>query len=163
MAVAVGLLFFAGVVFYTITNFTDSHTTRDDWQRALYVLSCVGTAVSYCGLRLGLGTLATARSKALSSRANAVASLLSKAGAALVVLGVAESVCIIGGNVWSGWRGDASMVAFRVAGRVFVAGVALLCLRQSKPGGLQGGLRNLTERPGLRPVVAPPATKALAQ
>ena len=155
------------MVFYITANFTDSHTTRDDWQRALYVLSCVGTAVSYCGLRLGLGTLATARSKALSSRANAVASLLSKAGAALVVLGVAESVCIIGGNVWSGWRGDASMVAFRVAGRVFeaglLAGVALLCLRQSKPGGCGGGLGNVTERPGRWLVVAPPATKALAQ
>jgi hypothetical protein len=143
VAVVVGLLFFAGLVFYIAATFLDSgasNATRDNWAIARTILSYIGTGVFSAGLLVGLGTVATARSKGASSRAIAVASLVSKAGAAVIILGVAEAVCIIGANQYGqGWQYEASQVAFRVATRVFeggvLAGLALLCLRQVRHGG----------------------------
>jgi len=98
VAIVVGLIFFAGAVFYIAASFADSHTTRDNWQLADVILQSVSTAIFYSALLLGLGTLATVRSNDVSRRPIAVASLLSKAGAAVVILGVAAGVCIVGAN-----------------------------------------------------------------
>jgi hypothetical protein len=142
VAVVVGLLFFAGLVFYIADTFFDSgasNATRDNWGIAHTILSYISTGVFSAGLLVGLGTVATARSKGVSSRAIAVASLVSKAGAAVIVLGVAEAVCIVGANQYGlGWQFEASQVAFRVGTRVFeggvLAGLALICLRQVRRG-----------------------------
>ena len=140
VAVVVGLLFFAGVVFYVAAVFANSHATRDNWQLAETILQYVSTAVFSAGLLVGLGTVATTRSKSASARAPAVASLVSKAGAVVIILGVAEAVCIIAANQYGqGWQWEASQVAFRIGTRVFeggvLAGLALLCLRQVRHGG----------------------------
>lgn len=139
VAIVVGLIFFAGAVFYIAASFADSHTTRDNWQLADVILQSVSTAIFYSALLLGLGTLATVRSRGISSPVNAVARLVSSAGTAVIVLGIAESVCIIGTDMWPTWQYGASQVAFTVATRVFQAGVlaglALLCLRQARPRG----------------------------
>lgn len=135
IAMTVLLLSFAGVVFYVTASLLDSRSTRDNWDIAGAVLSSVGNAVFYSGLLVGLGTFATAQSKDVSSAAS-VARLLSYTGAVVVALGVAESVCIVGINEWSGWHNEASQIAFRLADRVFeggmLAGMALLCLRRVK-------------------------------
>jgi hypothetical protein len=139
VAAVVGLLFFAGVVFYLAAVFGDSDATRDNWVTAETILLFVSSAIFYSGVLVGLGTLATARPGDVSRRPIAVASLLSKAGAAVVILGVVQAVCMIGTNHYGqAWQHEAYQVAFRMAGSVFQAGVlaglALLCLRQSKPG-----------------------------
>jgi hypothetical protein len=138
VAVAVGLLILAGLVFFIAAVLVDSDATWDNWGIAETILLYVGTGVFNAGVLVGLGILATARSNDVSRRPIAVASLLSKAGAAVVVLGVAQAVCIVGSSHYGqGWQYEASQVAFRVAGSVFEAGVlaglALLCLRVSEP------------------------------
>lgn len=140
VAAVVGLLFFAGMVFYIAAVFShsDPFSTRDNWATADVVLSFVASGVFYAGVLVGLGTIATARSKRGHSRAAPVASLLSKAGAVIIVLGIAEAICIIGATHYGQeWQNEASVVAFRVGTRVFQAGVlaglALICLRQLKP------------------------------
>jgi sugar phosphate permease len=139
VAVVVGLLFFAGLVFYITAIFADSDVTRDNWWIAETILVYIGGGIFSAGLLVGLGTVATARSKGVSSRATAVASLVSKAGAAVIILGVAEAVCIVGANQYGlGWQFEASQVAFRVGSSVFeggvLAGLALICLRQGRRG-----------------------------
>jgi len=98
VAVVVALLFFAGLLFYIAARFADSDAPRDNWRIAETILVYIGGGIFSAGLLVGLGTVATARSKGASSRATAVASLVSKAGAAVIILGVAEAVCIIGAD-----------------------------------------------------------------
>jgi len=62
VAVSVGLLFFAGLVFFIAAVFGDSDATWDKWGIAETILLYVGTGVFYAGVLVGLGTLATARS-----------------------------------------------------------------------------------------------------
>jgi hypothetical protein len=140
MAVAVGLLIFAGLVFFLAAVYGDSDATWDNWVIAETILHYVGTGIFYAGFLVGLGTLTTARSNDVPRRRIAVAGLLSKGGAAVVILGVAQAVCIVGTNSYGqGWQHEPYQVAFRMASSVFegglLAGLALLCLRQSKPGG----------------------------
>jgi len=140
VAVAVGLLFFAGIVFYLAAILGDSDGTKDNWGIAGGVLGLVTSAIFFSGLLVGLGTVATSRSNNDSRRPIAVASLLSKGGAAIVILGVAQAVCIVGANQYGqGWQHEASQVAFTVAGSIFegglLAGLALLCLRIAKAAG----------------------------
>jgi hypothetical protein len=140
VSVAVGLLFFAGVVFYIAATLSDSDASRDNWGTAYTVLAYIRTGFFSAGVLVGLGTVATARSSDGSRRPIAAASLLSKAGATVVILCIAEAICIVGTNQYGlGWQWEASQVAYRVATGVFEAGVlaglALFCLRQSKPGG----------------------------
>jgi hypothetical protein len=105
VAVVVALLFFAGLVFYIAARFADSDATRDNWRIAETILVYIGGGIFSAGLLVGLGTVATARSKGVSSRDTAVASLVSKAGAAVIILGVAEVVCIIGADQYGqGWQ-----------------------------------------------------------
>lgn len=148
VAAVVGLLVFASLVFFIASVLGDSDSTRENWWVAETILMFVSTGVFYVGLLVGLGTVATAGSRGASARAVAVASLLSKAGAAIIILGVAQAVCIVGASRYGqGWQHEAYQVAFRMAGNVFEAGVlaglALICLRQSKPGD-RGGQGNLT-------------------
>jgi len=136
VAIVVALLTFAGVVFYIAWQWED---LGSKWRVAYSILSLTATGVFYSGTLVGLGTVATTRPSDVSRRPTAIASLLSKAGAAVIILGVAAAVCTIAANDWEGWRGVASMVAMDMAYRVFgagvLAGLALLCLRQAKPGG----------------------------
>jgi hypothetical protein len=136
VAIVVALLTFAGVVFYIAWQWED---LGSKWRVAYSILSFTATGVFYSGTLVGLGTVATTRPSDVSRRPTAIASLLSKAGAAVIILGVAAAVCTIAANDWEGWRGVASMVAMDMAYRVFgagvLAGLALLCLRQAKPGG----------------------------
>ncbi len=140
VAVVVALLFFAGLVFYITAIFADSDVTRDNWRIAETILVYIGGGIFSAGLLVGLGTVATAGAKGASSRATAVASLVSKAGALVIILGVAEAVCIIGAKQYGqGWQYEASQVAFRVGSSVFeggvLAGLALICLRQVRHSG----------------------------
>ena len=137
VAIVVALLTFAGVVFYIAWQWDDLSSADVKWRLAYSILSFTATGVFYSGTLIGLGTIATARPNVVSRRPVAVASLLSKAGATVVVLGVAASVCAIAADDWAGWHGQASMVAMDMVYRVFgagvLAGLALICLRQSKP------------------------------
>jgi hypothetical protein len=139
VAIAVALLTSAGLVFFIAWQWEDLGSASGKWRVACSILSFTATGVFYSGTLVGLGTIATAQPNDVSRRPIAVASLLSKAGAAVIILGVAAAVCTIAANDWEGWRGVASMVATDIAYRVFgagvLAGLALLCLRQSKPGG----------------------------
>ncbi len=136
IAMAVLLLFFAGIVFYIAAMFADTGTSRDNWGIAQIILIYMGQAVFYSGVLIGLGTLATARKGDAASAAPRVARLLSWAGAAVVVLGVAQSICIVGIEQWGGWRLEASQIGLRMGTAVFeggvLAGLALLCLRRLK-------------------------------
>jgi hypothetical protein len=76
VAVVVALLFFAGVVFYVAAVLANSHAGRDNWQLAEMILMWFSTGVFSAGLLVGLGTVATTRSKSASARPTAVASLL---------------------------------------------------------------------------------------
>jgi hypothetical protein len=139
VAIVVALLTFAGVVFYIAWQWEDIGSASGKWRVAYSILSFTATGVFYSGTLVGLGTVATTRPSDVSRRPTAIASLLSKAGAAVIILGVAAAVCTIAANDWEGWRGVASMVAMDMAYRIFgagvLAGLALLCLRQAKPGG----------------------------
>ena len=144
VAVVVALLFFAGLVFYVTAIFADSDVTRDNGRIAETILVYIGGGIFSAGLLVGLGTVATAGAKGASSRATAVSSLVSKAGALVIILGVAEAVCIIGAKQYGqGWQYEASQVAFRVGTSVFeggvLAGLALVCLRQVRRGSLSDG------------------------
>ncbi len=136
IAMAVLLLFFAGMVFYLAAMFADSGAPRDNWAIAQVILIYLSQAVFYSGVLIGLGTLATTRKGDPASAAPRVARLLSWAGAAVVVLGVAESICIVGIEQWGGWRLEASQVGLRMGTAVFeggvLAGLALLCLRRAR-------------------------------
>jgi hypothetical protein len=136
IAMTVLLLMFAGIVFYIAAVFGDSEGTRDNWSIATTILTYLSYAVFYPGVLVGLGTFATAWSGDRVSAAAGVARLLSWAGAALVVLGVAQAICVVGIGYWGEWRGEASQVAIVVANRVFeggvLAGLALLCLRRAR-------------------------------
>jgi len=143
VAVSVGLLFFAGLVFFIAAVFGDSDATWDKWGIAETILLYVGTGVFYAGVLVGLGTLATARSNNVYRRPVAVASLLSKGGAAVVILGVAQAVCIVGATHYGqGWQHKAYQVVFRVAGSVFEGGIlagvwrssACACRNPGAPG-----------------------------
>ncbi len=77
VAVSVGLLIFAGLVFFIAAVFGDSDATWYKWGIAETILLYVGTGVFYAGgVLVGLGTLATARSNDVSRRPIAVAGLL---------------------------------------------------------------------------------------
>jgi len=78
VAVSVGLLIFAGLVFFIAAVFGDSNALWDNWGIAETILVYVGTGVFSAGVLVGLGTLATARSDDVSRRPIAVAGLLSK-------------------------------------------------------------------------------------
>ena len=140
VAAVVCLLFFAGVVFYIAAFLGDSDATRDNWWTADAILHDVSTGIFYAGILVGLGTIAAARSKGACRRSIAVASLLSKTGAVIVFLGVAQAVCVVGSDSYGlGWQYEASQIAFRIASRVFegglLAGLALICLRQTRAAG----------------------------
>ena len=132
--------FFGGLGFFIAAVFGDSDAPWDNWGIAETILMYVGTGVFSAGVLVGLGTLATARSNDVPRRPIAVAGLLSKGGAAVVILGVAQAVCTVGTSSYGqGWQHEAYQVAFRMASSVFegglLAGLALLCLRQAKPRG----------------------------
>jgi hypothetical protein len=140
VAAVVGLLILASLVFFIAAVLGDSDGTWKNWSMAETILMFVSTGVFYAGLLVGLGTVATSGSRGASALAVAVASLLSNAGAAIIILGVAQAVCIVGANHYGqGWQHEAYQVAYRMAGSVFEAGVlaglALVCQRQSKPRG----------------------------
>ena len=139
VAIVAALLTPAGVVFYIAWQLDDLISASEKWRLAYSILSFTATGIFYSGTLVGLGTIATARPNDVSRRPIAVASLLSKAGAAVIILGVAASICTMAADDWDGWRVKASMVAVDMAYRVFGAGVltglALLCLRQAKSAG----------------------------
>ena len=143
IAMTVLLLIFAAVVFFLAAELPDV-ADRDKWGIAGNVISYVASGISWAGILVGLGTLATARPKDARS-VESVARLLSFAGALVVVLGVAGSVCLVGRNDWDGWRNQASQIAYLLAYRVFdggvLAGLALLCLRQARMTRQQGQKR----------------------
>jgi hypothetical protein len=123
VAVAVGLLILAGLVFFIAAVLVDSDATWDNWGIAETILLYVGTGVFNAGVLVGLGILATARSNDVSRRPIAVASLLSEGGAAVGTLGVAHAVCIVGTNHYGqGWQHEGSQVTLRVACSVFEGG-----------------------------------------
>ncbi|MBN2099381.1 MAG: hypothetical protein JW753_07270 [Dehalococcoidia bacterium] len=150
VAAVVGLLIFASLVFFIAAVLGGSDGTSDNWWVAETILLFVSTGVFYAGLLVGLGTVATAGSRGASARAVAVASLLSKAGAVIIILGVAQAVSIVGASRYGDRAGNTrpTRSAFRMTGSVFEAGVlvglALLCLHQSKPGNCGGNQGNLT-------------------
>jgi MFS family permease len=134
IAMTVILLFFAGIVFYIAANLEDSDIPGHSWLVAQAVLAHVATGIFYAGVLVGIGTFATARSRDAASAVPRVARMLSYGGAVVVVLGVAQSVCIVGVNEWDGWRDQAYQIAYNLGHAVFeggvLAGLALLCLRR---------------------------------
>ncbi len=135
IAMTVVLLFFAGIVFYLAATFDEADTTRENWMVAQVILVYLEQAIFCSGVLLGLGALATARKGDGTSAVSTVARLLSWGGAAVVILGVAQSVCIVGSE-WGGWRTEATQIATKMATAVFeggvLAGLALLCLRRAR-------------------------------
>lgn len=132
--VAAALTIAAGVSY-----FMGSISSTTGWDRASTILKFLEGALFFAGVLVGLGTLVTAYSRGMSKSVQQKSRLLLYAGVALVVLGIADVVCIVIGRLPYGPSYRASswqiigLIFTTLAGAIFYAGVleglAYLCLR----------------------------------
>jgi hypothetical protein len=148
--VAAALTIAAGVSY-----FMGSTSSASGWAKADTILRFLDNALFFAGVLVGLGNLVIAFSKGTSTSVEQTSRLLLYAGVAIVVMGIADVVCITIGRLPYGpsYRGGSWQITGQVfstlAGTIFYAGVleglAYLCLRL--PGRPKASAGEPTEKP----------------
>ena len=136
-----------GVVYYVA-----SQPNANGWQVADIVLGYVSNAVYVPGILVGLGTLATARTKGVSTPPiQRMARFLLLGGVAVVVLAIIQVVCTSIGKLPYASSWDTTSWVFSMIGSaLFYAGIleglAYLCLRQANH--LKSSIGEPLQKPG---------------